>query len=170
MRTAFSAGLNEDGVLRWVEWKRLSQMSWMWTTFSTELNEDDFLKWVEWGRIFQLTWMTTTFLTELNENGFSYELNEDGFFDWVEWGRLCQISWMKITFLNKLNKNVFFEWNWYVLVSKYNASYACSQYSTENRECCVFRLDRKLNSKWLEEESLTSSLSARLMSFNLKYL
>ncbi len=43
-------------------------------------------------------------------------------------------------------------------------------YNTENKECCLFRLDRKSNSECLEKESLTSSFSARLMSYNLRYL
>jgi hypothetical protein len=50
--TAFSAGLNENGFFKEVEWERHFRLSWMRTAFSYELNEDGFFKWVEWGRFF----------------------------------------------------------------------------------------------------------------------
>jgi hypothetical protein len=42
MGTAFSNGLNEDGIFSWVEWGRLFQMGWLGTAFSAGLNGDGF--------------------------------------------------------------------------------------------------------------------------------
>jgi hypothetical protein len=54
MGTAFSDGLNGDGLFSWVEWGRLFQMGWMGIAFSAGLNGDGFFRWVEWGRLFQM--------------------------------------------------------------------------------------------------------------------
>jgi hypothetical protein len=54
MGTAFLIGLNGDGFSKWVEWKRLFQLSCMETAFSNGLNENGFFGWVECGRLFQM--------------------------------------------------------------------------------------------------------------------
>jgi hypothetical protein len=46
MGTAFSAGLNEDGIFKWVDWGQLFQLGCMGTAFSNGLAGDGFFKWV----------------------------------------------------------------------------------------------------------------------------
>jgi hypothetical protein len=64
----------------------------MGTAFSNGLNGDGLFKWVEWERLFRLSYMRTAFFTGLNGTASSYGLNGKGFFDWVAWGRLFHMG------------------------------------------------------------------------------